>query len=81
MDTVEPFWCEKLGRFLKVIPKEEADRICKDVQIYYKFPEGIWKRDLEPSGYLTGGFDMPSSYHRALNAIEVHLDKPEYEPV
>jgi len=80
VDTVEPFWCEELGRFLKVIPNEEADRICKDVQLYYKFPHGQWKVDRSVEDYRHPIVNRPTTYDRCLHAIEVHLDKPEYEP-
>jgi len=80
MTKSEPFWCEDVGVYLQVISNEEADRICRDVQIYFSYKnDHVWEKDLPPQEYLRE-VDTPSSFPDYINAIEVHVGKPEYEP-
>jgi hypothetical protein len=79
----EPFWCEDFGVYLRVISNEEADRVCRDVQIYYCH-EGVewWANDAPPE-FFREEWDIvqkPSEFTGTTHAVEVHIGKPEYEP-
>lgn len=73
----EPFWCEELGKYLKVISIDEADRICKDVQLWWLSPLG-WRKDFLPEQYREG-VTLPSTTCVEYG-IEVDTDKLEYDP-
>jgi len=81
----EPFWCEELGKYLKIISAEEADRICCDIQLYYcsNGDDGMWEEDLPPTEYRKHPprLHTPSHFPDYINAIEVDPTKPEYEPL
>lgn len=87
--TAEPFWCDRRQKYLKVISNREADRMCKDVQLYYSFAGAVtdldearnsWWQDSTPEEYMSGESDLPSQYFSCRYAVEVHLDKPELRP-
>lgn len=62
------------------IPVEEADRICKDVQLYFSGKdEVVWRIDDSPEHYR-GGMSPPSEWKNLVFGIEVDVDKPEYDP-
>lgn len=79
----EPFWCEELGKFLKIIPNEEADKIYLDVQMYYRnnVYGRIWGVDRPPEEYRQMEDLHPSYYDNFSHAIEVDPPKPEYGPL
>jgi hypothetical protein len=67
-----------MARTIKEIPPEEADRICKDVQLWWMSTLEGWKQDLSTEEYREGKY-VPS-YWGLKYGIEVELDKPEYTP-
>jgi hypothetical protein len=79
----EPFWCEELGKFLKIIPNEEADKIYLDVQMYcrHNVYGRIWEVDRPPEKYRQMEYPHPSHYDIFSHAIEVDPPKPEYDPL
>lgn len=64
-----------MARTIKEIPTEEADRICKDVQLWWR---NDWKKDHTPNTYKEYGI-MPSTWS-VQYGIEIDDDKPEYNP-
>lgn len=82
----EPFWCEELGKHLQIIPNEEADRICKDVQTWcthIRNGNRRWVRNRTPEWFrhpFQASYSLPSNYTEFAHAIEVHVGKPEYDP-
>jgi len=60
---------------IKEIPPEEADRICRDVQLWWKWYE--WGDSWIAETYRKGGKKMPSTWS-VMYGIGVELDKPEY---
>lgn len=68
-----------MARTIKEIPAEEADRICKDVQLYFtRKDEWIWWEDDSPQAYRDGITSIPSTWKNLVFGVEVELDKPEY---
>ena len=74
-------WCEVQNKYLRVISLEEADRICRDIQLYFYIPGSNfgWERDSLPSLYRGNKELLPSNYADTyLNALEVDVGKEEY---
>ena len=63
---------------IKEIPIEEADRICMDVQLWWKDIYDGWKKDYLPSIYREIGA-KPSDWNLEYG-IELCENKPEYTP-
>ena len=65
---------------IKQISKEEADRICKDIQLWWKDDDG-GKKDFSPTVYREDKtIRMPGEFHNIEYGIEIDDDKPEYNP-
>jgi hypothetical protein len=74
-------WCEVQEKYLRVVSLEEADRICRDIQLYFYLPGSNfgWEKDSLPSLYRSEHATFPSNFESVyLNAIEVDVEKEEY---
>ena len=67
-----------MAKWIKEIPIEEADRICKDVQLYFtRKDEWIWREDDSPQAYREG-MALPSMWKSLVFGVEIDTDKLEY---
>ena len=86
-------WCEIQNKYLRVVSLEEADRICRDVQLYFYSPGSNfgWERDSLPSLYRSNDDLFRSNSYLStfltrafnygyINAVEVDVEKEEYVP-
>ena len=67
-----------MAKRIKEISTEDADRICKDIQLWWRNDADDWKKDLTPNTYKEYGI-MPSTWS-VQYGIEIDDDKPEYNP-
>lgn len=69
-----------MAKRIKEIPIEEADRICMDVQLWWRGcgTGAAWGKDFSPEEYRDGTF-LPCSWSLEYG-IEIDTDKPEYDP-
>ena len=68
-----------MAKRIKEISTEDADRICKDIQLWWRNDADDWKKDLTPNTYKEYGMIMPSTWS-VQYGIEIDDDKPEYNP-
>lgn len=66
-----------MAKTIVEIPVEEAGRICKDVQLYFRGGNG-WLKYYSPEIFREEEVRMPSMWVSLVFGIEVDDDKPEY---
>lgn len=69
-----------MAKRIKEISTEDADRICKDIQLWWRdeLDAEDWKKDHTPNTYKEYEI-MPSTWS-VQYGIEIDDDKPEYNP-
>lgn len=69
-----------MARTIKEIPAEEADRICKDIQIWWLSYLDGRNKDYSPETFRDGSvLRMPSGWEDVVYGIEIDECKPEYD--
>ena len=70
-----------MAKRIKEISTEDADRICKDIQLCWRNDADDWKKDFSPTVYREDKtIRMPGEFHNIEYGIEIDDDKPEYTP-
>lgn len=81
MKSDKPFRYNNCGEYVWLlrVTSEQADTLCKDVQLWYQYKGDrvvrTWFSDLDPRDYRSGVFPAPSVHTDCRHAIQV--DPPD----